>query len=129
MHAPLTPAAYSLMTFKLSPGQSHTFNQAHTPQKNRQSLPVRCPLLLFAGYVAVCLRVRVYFVVGGNPCLLILSSHCSQWLTRDNHVLFSRVVFLGRSCWALPFFELKPFLLWRFGCPIGFDISLFHFFS
>ena len=70
-------------------------------------LPVRCPLLLFAQVCAVCLRVRVYFVVGGNPCLLLLSSHCSQWLASGQTCfIFEGGVFWARSCWALPFLAL-----------------------
>ena len=48
--------------------------------------------------------VSACIVVGGrpNPCLLHLSSRCFQWLTRDNHVLFSRVVFLGRHVGLCP---------------------------
>ena len=52
-----------------------------------------------------CPRV---FRCWGLSCLSNLSSHCSQWLARGNHVLVSRVCFLGRYV-GLAFLELKSF--------------------
>ena len=71
-----------------------------------------------------CPRV---FRCWGNPCLSILSGHCSRWLTRDNHVYFRGCCFLGRSCWA------RPFLNWSrcsaLCCPIRLTFPSKHIWS
>ena len=101
---PLKPSSLSFHEIQTLPPANHTPSiRLILPTKELVScLPSDVHCCILCPGMCCCLRVRMCFVVGGISCLLILSSHCSQWLTRDNHVLFSRVVFLGRHVGLCP---------------------------